>query len=167
MLFKHKYFNFYYLLIAFLIFFFFLQARIVDKHSIKKKNKKLHRQKNFVSFLQISYEEKSNVLASRVTFLKQEWTKPQKETKKKWFVQRSRMKQKTKEKKEEKRKKNLWRSRIKKREERRVRIMHYSWWLLGLREKGLCSISVFETSTLPSDRERGKGHEEERENGKW
>lgn len=28
--------------------------------------------------------------------------------------------------------------------------MHYSWWLLGLREKGLCSISVFEASTLPS-----------------
>lgn len=41
-------------------------------------------------------------------------------------------------------------SKKKKREERRVRIMHYSWWLLGLREKGLCSISVFETSTLPS-----------------
>lgn len=40
----------------------------------------------------------------------------------------------------------------KKRDERRVRIMHYSWWLLDLREKGLCSISVFETSTLPSER---------------
>lgn len=39
----------------------------------------------------------------------------------------------------------------KKRDERRVRIMHYSWWLLDLREKGLCSISVFETSTLPSE----------------
>lgn len=32
--------------------------------------------------------------------------------------------------------------------------MHYSWWLLGLREKGLCSISVFEASTLSPERER-------------
>lgn len=40
------------------------------------------------------------------------------------------------------------------RDEGRVRIMHYSWWLLGLREKGLCSISVFEASTLSPERER-------------
>jgi len=31
--------------------------------------------------------------------------------------------------------------------------MHYSWWLLGLREKGLYSISVFEASTLPREKE--------------
>lgn len=43
--------------------------------------------------------------------------------------------------------------------EGRVRIMHYSWWLLGLREKGLCSISVFEASTLPRERERTIGKE--------
>lgn len=49
-----------------------------------------------------------------------------------------------------KREEKGWRSR-KKRDERRVRIMDYSWWLLDLREKGLCSISVFETSTLPSE----------------
>lgn len=42
------------------------------------------------------------------------------------------------------------------RDEGRVRIMHYSWWLLGLREKGLCSISVFEASTLSSERERAR-----------
>lgn len=46
--------------------------------------------------------------------------------------------------------------------ERRVRIMHYSWWLLGLREKGLYSISVFEASTLPP-REREGSKEQERE----
>lgn len=42
------------------------------------------------------------------------------------------------------------------RDEGRVRIMHYSWWLLGLREKGLCSISVFEASTLSPERERAR-----------
>jgi len=47
--------------------------------------------------------------------------------------------------------------------EERVRIMHYSWWLLGLREKGLYSISVFEASTLPP-RERGKTKGNERDN---
>ena len=60
--------------------------KVTDKNlvdtQLKKKNKKLYRQKK--SFLKISYEEKSNILASRVMFLKQEW-KPQKETKKKWF----------------------------------------------------------------------------------
>lgn len=40
------------------------------------------------------------------------------------------------------------------RRRRRVRIMHYSWWLLGLREKGLYSISVFEASTLPPEQGR-------------
>lgn len=39
--------------------------------------------------------------------------------------------------------------------------MHYSWWLLGLREKGLCSISVFEASTLSPERERAREIESE------
>lgn len=47
--------------------------------------------------------------------------------------------------------------------------MHYSWWLLGLREKGLCSISVFETSTLPSggseERTRAPGRKKGRRYG--
>lgn len=47
------------------------------------------------------------------------------------------------------------------RDEGRVRIMHYSWWLLGLREKGLCSISVFEASTLSPERERAREIESE------
>lgn len=47
------------------------------------------------------------------------------------------------------------------RDEGRVRIMHYSWWLLGLREKGLCSISVFEPSTLSPERERAREIESE------
>lgn len=69
-------------MISFLIFLSYLrffsvlksQARIVNKYSIKKKKKIRNYvvKKNFVNFLQISYEEKSNVLASRVTFLKQE-----------------------------------------------------------------------------------------------
>lgn len=66
-------------MISFLIFLSYLrffsvlksQARIVNKYSIKKKIRN-YVKKNFVNFLQISYEEKSNVLASRVTFLKQE-----------------------------------------------------------------------------------------------
>lgn len=45
--------------------------------------------------------------------------------------------------------------------ERRVRIMHYSWWLLGLREKGLYSISVFEASArcLPRKGEKQRTRE--------
>lgn len=39
--------------------------------------------------------------------------------------------------------------------------MHYSWWLLGLREKGLYSISVFEASTLSPERERAREIESE------
>lgn len=50
-----------------------------------------------------------------------------------------------------------------------MRIMHYSWWLLGLREKGLCSISVFEASTLPLERKRTTEREKERkrDKGEW
>lgn len=67
-------------MISFLIFLSYLrffsvlksQARIVNKYSIKKKIRNYVVKKNFVNFLQIFYEEKSNVLASRVTFLKQE-----------------------------------------------------------------------------------------------
>lgn len=47
------------------------------------------------------------------------------------------------------------------RDEGRVGIMHYSWWLLGLREKGLCSISVFEASTLSLEREQAREIESE------
>lgn len=68
-------------MISFLIFLSYLrffsvlksQARIVNKYSIKKKKIRNYVvKKNFVNFLQIFYEEKSNVLASRVMFLKQE-----------------------------------------------------------------------------------------------
>lgn len=67
---------FFLIFLSYLRFFSVLksQARIVNKHSIKKKKKIRNYvvKKNFVNFLQIFYEEKSNVLASRVTFLKQE-----------------------------------------------------------------------------------------------
>lgn len=147
------YINIYCLMISFLIFLSYLrffsvlksQARIVNKYSIKKKKIRNYVvKKNFVNFLQIFYEEKSNVLASRVTFLKQEW-KPQKEMKKKWFVRRSRMKQKTKKKRKERRKREEKPMTIEGKKARRKTRTYNALFLVAARFKGkrtLLDISI-------------------------
>lgn len=82
--------------------------KVTDKNlvdtQLKKKNKKLYRQKK--SFLKISYEEKSNILASRV--ISQTKMKTAKGNEEKMIRSRKQNEaERKKEKKEEKEKRNL------------------------------------------------------------
>lgn len=142
----------YCLTIVFLIFLSYLlydssmfqSHRIVNKHSIKKRIRIITSSKK--SFLQISYEEKTNVSASRMTFLKQEWMKPQKEAEKKGFVRRNRMKQKTKEeKRKERRKREEKPTTIEGKKARRKTRTYNALFLVAARFKGkrtLLDISI-------------------------